>query len=79
MIPTPAAPLYSSGDVLVALSEDGSYQVSRVSANGRLGHVMGSQRTQPAALTMAARATSGGQRVYLRPDGASDYRLVDAV
>jgi hypothetical protein len=79
-VPVPLAPdpIYSSGDVLVALAEDGSYQVSRVSANGRSSHVMGCQRTQPAALSMASRATSGYQKVYLRPDLGSDYRLVDS-
>ena len=75
--PAPVVPIYSSGDVLVAQSEDGSYQVARVSANGRASHVMGCQRTQPAALSMAARATSGTQRVYLRPDRGLEYRLVD--
>lgn len=71
-------PLYSAGDILVAPA-DGGYQVSRVSANGRSSHVMGFQKTQPAALLMAARATSGYQRVYLRSEpGLSEYRLVDS-
>jgi hypothetical protein len=68
---------FSAGDVLVAKSEDGSFQVSRVSANGRSAHVMGCQQTEPAALLMASRATSGYQRVFLRTDGGKDeYRLV---
>ena len=67
----------ADGDILVARSEDGSFQVSRVSANGRSTHVMGCQQTEPAALLMASRATSGNQRVFLRTEGAaSDYRLV---
>jgi hypothetical protein len=55
---------FSAGDVLVAKSEDGSFQVSRVSANGHSSHVMGCQQTEPAALLMASRATSGYQRVF---------------
>ncbi len=40
-------------------------------------HVMGYQQTEPAALLMAARATSGYQRVLLRTEGASpEYRVV---
>jgi hypothetical protein len=62
---------YSAGDVLVTRSEDGSFQVSRVSANGRSVHVMGYQQTEPAALLMASRATSGYQRVFLKTEGAS--------
>jgi len=73
----PAEVLYAPGDVLVAQVEDGTYQVSRVTANGHSLHVMGFQRTQPAALLMAARATSGYQRVFLRSEGASpEYRPV---
>jgi hypothetical protein len=69
--------MYAAGDVLVAKSEDGSFQVSRVSANGRSVHVMGYQQTEPAALLMAGRATSGYQRVLLRTEGASpEYRVV---
>jgi hypothetical protein len=75
---TPASDAtFAAGDILVARSEDGSFQVSRVSANGRSTHVMGCQQTEPAALLMASRATSGNQRVFLRAEGAaSDYRLV---
>lgn len=77
-LPLPTAPVYSSGDILVAALEDGSFQVSRVSGNGRSSHVMGIQRTQPAALTMAARATSGSQRVFLGPlPGETAHRLVE--
>ena len=40
---------------------------------------MGFQKTQPAALLMATRATSGYQRVYLQSEpGLSEYRLVDS-
>jgi hypothetical protein len=68
---------FAAGDVLVARSEDGSFQISRVSANGHSAHVMGCQQTEPAALLMAARATSGYQRVFLRTEGATpEYRLV---
>ena len=68
---------FSAGDVLVAKSEDGSFQVSRVSANGHSSHVMGCQQTEPAALLMASRATSGYQRVFLRTDGGTaEYRLI---
>jgi hypothetical protein len=75
---TPASDAtFAAGDILVARSEDGSFQVSRVSANGRSTHVMGCQQTEPAALLMASRATSGNQRVFLRTEGATlDYRLV---
>jgi len=69
---------FAAGDILVARSEDGSFQVSRVSANGRSAHVMGCQQTEPAALLMASRATSGYQRVFLRnAEGTTpEYRLV---
>jgi hypothetical protein len=68
---------FSAGDILVARSDDGSFQVSRVSANGRSAHVMGCQQTEPAALLMASRATSGNQRVFLRADGATpEYRVI---
>lgn len=71
-------PIYSAGDILVS-AVDGGYQVSRVSGNGRSTHVMGFQKTQPAALHMAARATSGYQRVFLRPEsGVTEYRLVES-
>ncbi len=68
-------PVYDPGDILVAKSADGSFQVSRVSANGRSLYVMGSQATEPAAVRMASRGTSGLQRVFIRND-AGDYRLV---
>lgn len=71
----PAIPVYTAGDILVAAAPDG-YQVLRVSGNGRSTHIMGVQGTELAALNMAARATSGSQRVFLRHDSA-DYRLVD--
>ncbi len=70
---------YEAGDILVApaLGDDGAFQVSRVSANGRSSHVMSVQRTQAAALLLAARATSGSQRVFLLQDGSvADYRVV---
>ena len=68
---------FSAGDILVSRCEDGSFQVSRVSANGRSVHVMGCQQSEPAALLMASRATSGYQRVFLRTEGATpEYRLV---
>jgi hypothetical protein len=71
-------PIYSAGDILVSPA-DGAYQVSRVSADGRSSHVLGFQKTQPAALHMAARATSGYQRVFLRHEpGVSEYRLVES-
>ncbi len=77
----PPSPLkdtpYSAGDILVEQAEGGSYQVSRVSADGRSGHVLGVQRNQAAALLMAGRATSGFQRVFLRLEsGSPEYRLV---
>lgn len=71
-------PTYGAGDILVSAA-DGGYQVSRVSANGRSSYVLGFQKTQPAALHMAARATSGYQRVFLRHEASlSDYRLVES-
>ena len=76
----PVVPHYEAGDILVAPTQegDGSYQVSRVAANGHSTHVMSVQRTQPAALLTAMRATSGYQRVFLRSDAAAEeYRLVD--
>ena len=75
---TPAgSPMYAAGDILVAKMTDGSFQVSRVSANGHSTHVMGCQSTEPAALRMAERATSGLQRVFLKGEGATgEYRLV---
>ncbi|HKW03082.1 MAG TPA: hypothetical protein VJN96_24865 [Vicinamibacterales bacterium] len=73
----PAAPIYAAGDILLEEAEGGTYQVSRVSANGRTSYVLGFQRNQPAALLMAARATSGFQRVFMRIAAGSDgYRLV---
>ena len=72
-----SAPIYAAGDILLEEAEGGTYQVSRVSANGRTSHVLGFQRNQPAALLMAARATSGYQRIFLRVAAGSDeYRLV---
>ena len=70
---------YEAGDILIApaLCEDGGFQLSRVSANGRSSHVMSVQRTQAAALLAAARATSGSQRVFLlQGDSVADYRIV---
>ena len=64
-VPAPVPP-YDGGDVLVAAIADGFYQVARVSANGRSTHVMGVQKTQPAAIAMARRSTSGNQRVFIR-------------
>lgn len=73
----PADPIYAAGDILLEEAEGGTYQVSRVSANGRTSHVLGFQRNQPAALLMAARATSGYQRVFMRiGSGSDEYRLV---
>jgi hypothetical protein len=70
-------PAYVAGDILVALTAAGDYEVSRVSGNGRSTHVMGVRTSQPAALAMADRATSGYQRVFLRADLSSmTYRLV---
>jgi len=70
---------FSPGDILVAAVPGGNYQVSRVAANGRSELVLGYQRTQPAALIMAARATAGAQRVFLRPDvGSDEYRIVES-
>jgi hypothetical protein len=70
-------PIYSAGDILVEEAEGGSYQVSRVSANGRSSHVLSVQRNQAAALVLAGRATSGFQRVFLRVEpGSAEYRLV---
>jgi len=74
----PTAPIYAAGDILVEAVEDGSYRVSRVSANGTSSHVMGFQKTQPAALGMAHRATSGYQRVFLRPEPGAEFRLVES-
>jgi hypothetical protein len=69
--------IYDAGDVLIAKVADGSFQISRVSANGRSTHVMGCQTTEPAAVRMASRATSGLQRVFLKAEGESgEYRLV---
>ena len=73
----PATETYSAGDVLVSQAEDGSFQVSRVSANGRSSHVMGCQPSEPAALLMAGRATSGYQRVFLKHGADTDFRPVD--
>ena len=73
----PAVPVYSAGDILVTAAADG-FEVARVSGNGRSIHVMGVQGTELAALHMAARATSGSQRVFLRHDpGSTEYRLVN--
>ena len=76
--PRAESPTYEPGDILVgpAADDDGCYQVSRVSANRSL-YVMGVQRSQSAALLMAARGTSGVQRVFLLQDGSTtDYRVV---
>jgi hypothetical protein len=72
------APAYGAGDVLVSPSagDADAYDVSRVSANGRSTHVMGVQATQFAALQMAARATSGFQRVFLQSTRAGDFQQV---
>jgi hypothetical protein len=69
-------PGYAIGDVLVAAVGDGSFEVSRVSANGRDARIMSVQTSQASALRVAERATSGGQRVFLRSDLASAYRPV---
>ena len=75
--PAPSRPMYDPGDVLIAKVADGSFQVSRVSANGHSLYVMGSQSTEPAALRMAERATSGSQRVFIRGEGGTgEYKLV---
>jgi hypothetical protein len=72
-----SAPTYLPGDILVAAADDGTHQVSRVSANGHSAYVLGFQKTQPAALLMAARATSGYQRVFVQLElGSAEYRLV---
>ncbi len=80
MIDTPSPadlPVYGAGDLLIAKMPDGTFQVSRVSANGRSSHVMGYQSTEPAAVRMATGATSGPQRVFLRGEGElAEYRLV---
>ena len=76
--PRSDTPSYEPGDILVspAADDDGCYQVSRVSENRSL-YVMGVQRSQSAALLMAARGTSGVQRVFLLQDGSTtDYRVV---
>ena len=71
--------VYSPGDILVEAAEGGSFQVSRVGANGG-AYVLGFQQSEPAALGMAGRATSGHQRVYLRlAPGSDEYRLVESV
>ena len=62
---------FGVGDVLIAKMPDGTFQVSRVSANGRSSHVIGYQSTQPAAMRMATGATSGPQRVLLKGEGES--------
>ncbi|HXT71388.1 MAG TPA: hypothetical protein VN700_16640 [Vicinamibacterales bacterium] len=70
-------PVFGVGDVLIAKMPDGSFQISRVSANGRSSHVMGCQSTAPAAMRMATSATSGPQRVFLKGEGESgEYSLV---
>ena len=70
-------PVYDAGDVLVAKMPDGSFQISRVSANGRSTHVMGCQTTEPAAMRVATGATSGRQRVFLKGEGeTAEYRFV---
>lgn len=75
--PPRGAPVYSPGDILVETAEGGSYQVSRVGANGS-AYVLGFQNSEPAALGMASRATSGYQRVFMRlAPGSDEYRLVD--
>lgn len=76
---TPLAdgPVFGVGDLLIAKMPDGTFQVSRVSANGRSSHVIGYQSTQPAATRMATGATSGPQRVFLKSEGESgEYSLV---
>jgi hypothetical protein len=66
------------GDIMVAAVTGGSYQISRVNGNGRSEQVLGYQRNEASAISTASRATSGGQRVFLRPDIGSDtYRLVE--
>ena len=45
-----SCPVYDAGDVLIAKMQDGSFQVSRVSANRRSMYVMGCQPTEPAAM-----------------------------
>lgn len=66
--------------MLVTAMPDGTYQISRVPTNGRADHVLGFQRTQPAAVKAAWRSTSGTQRVFLRAEvGVGDYLPVDDV
>ena len=68
--------VYAPGDVLVEAAEGGTYQVSRIAANGS-SYVLGFQSSEPSALGMAGRATSGSQRVFLRlAAGSDEYRLV---
>ena len=68
--------VYSPGDVLVEAAEGGGYQVSRIAANGNI-YVLGFQNSEPSALGMAGRATSGSQRVFLRvASGSDEYRVV---
>lgn len=64
----------NAGDMLVTAMPDGTFQISRVPTNGRADHVLGYQRSQPAAIRAAWRATSGTQRVFLRAEiGAGQY------
>jgi hypothetical protein len=58
-------PRFRPGDIVVAAAPEGHFQVSRVAANGRSENVLGFQKDCPAALRMACRATSAGQRVYV--------------
>ena len=75
--PATHRPVYDAGDVLIVKMPDGSFQVSRVSANGRSSHVMGCKTTEPEAMRMATGATSGLQRVFFNSDGETgEYRLV---
>ena len=75
-VPVPVLP-YTAGDILVVAVADGFYQVSRVSGNGRSTHVMSVQNTQPAAIAMARRSTSGNQRVFLRaPPRPTEYLVI---
>ena len=63
---------------MVAAIEGGSYQISRINGNGHTEQVLGFQSSEGSAISRASRATSGGQRVFLRATiGSSSYRLVE--
>jgi len=73
----PTESTYAAGDLLVSRAE-GAFLIARVSANGVSSHVLGYRMTEPAAILMAGRATSGDQRVFLQSRAdPSKYAVVE--